>query len=549
MHGGHVHEAFMTIESPVTLLNTISQTPPNPLQETIPNQADPETVWIPGYWDWSQEHGQFVWCSGNWRRPPPGHTWIRGYWRQFDGGWVRLKGFWSEVPLSETTYISLPPPDQINENPSSKPGNDYFWMAGYWKYENQKYTWYSGKWEKADINWIYVPAKYVWRPEGYIFVPAFWDFPLDRRGTAYPCMMVSVGQTEIVYMPEWIIEPTILIQECLLFYPDYYYFYFYYAFFDSGWWSGCGWCPPWWGWGWWWLPWADHWALWWWWAHPGFPAPLWLSPEAMMHLAGPPQALMNEMKSIVPPMIVTPNGVITPGALLNALGNRTPLFPQDPSGLQEEASQGKKPGSTDRPGGSKGDHTPQPLPETTPRPPANRVPGLQPTIPGITPPTVVTPPRPMVPVRPITPPTQTQPPSQITPPQYQPQIPPSQTRPIYPQPQPPQRIPPQYQPQIPPSQTQPPSTRPQTPNWIPPQTNPTYPQIPPTRPQITPPSQYQPQIPGQQTPRLTPPSQYQPQIPQQQTPRLTPPSQYQPQQTPQIQTQPYNKQNRGQQLY
>jgi len=225
----HVHEAFMNVEAPVTLLVAVPQEPPHPLHEKLPPQKDPQTVWVYGYWEWSLDRSEFVWCSGSWRRPPSDHQWIAGSWEKLDEGWVRLKGFWSTVSESQLSYIPKSPPDVYDENPTNRPGKDYFWMSGYWKHGNHKYIWYSGKWEKLDQEWIYVPAKYVWRPSGYVFVPAFWDWPLDQRGTAYACVSVPAGTTDIQYPPSMIIEPMMIIERCLLYYPDYFYFYNYYS--------------------------------------------------------------------------------------------------------------------------------------------------------------------------------------------------------------------------------------------------------------------------------------------------------------------------------
>lgn len=544
LDSSHVHEAFMNSEASITLLTAIPQSPPSPLQENIPQQEDPQSVWVSGYWDWSLERNEFVWCSGSWRRPPPDHQWIPGSWQKLDEGWVRLKGFWSKIPEQNLTYLPKSPPDPYDENPTNRPGDDYFWMSGYWKYERNKYVWYSGKWEKLDEDWIYVPPKYVWRPKGYIFVPAFWDWPLDERGTAYVCVSVPKGERQISYTSDMIVEPMALIEGCLLYYPDYYYFYFYYWYFHVDWWWGCAWCPPWWGWiDWWWMPWWDHWGLWWWWVHPGFPAPWWLDPWLMDMIFGPPWPLMNVMKSVHPPLVIGPNGLIPPTNLIDAVGNDKPVFPEDPTDIQEEAGKDVEQGNPNRPTGPKIpneqlDENVPPAPQTTPRPPSGVTPGQQPATP---PTTVETPPKPSRPPvkrptpRPSRPPTTTYPPTYY-PPAQKPSRPPSY------QPQRPIR-PPSYQPQTPPSY------QPQRPIRPPSQTGPYYPQRPisppsyqPSRPETKPPSQTRPTYPPQQTPsypQYTPqtPS-YTPQRPSYTPQTIQPPQQQYTPQTPQFQTTP-----------
>lgn len=535
---GHVHEAFMNNESSVTLMTAIPFTPPPPLQESIPRQTDTEMVWVEGYWEWSFERSEFIWCSGCWRRPPPGHRWIAGSWKKTDEGWVRLKGFWSQAPESRIAYIRQTPPDPYNENPKNRPGKEYFWMSGYWKYEDQRYAWYSGKWERLDQNWIYVPAKYVWRPQGYVFVPAFWDLPLDERGVAYACVALPIESTEIDYLPEMIIEPMALVEECLFYYPDYYYFYFYFCHFHPDWWMGCPWCPPWWSWDWWWMPWWDHWGIWWWWCHPGFPAPGWLDPWLLNVIFSPPIPLTHEMESVHPPVIIGPKGAIPPARLIDSARGK-PILPEDLiDSIQGKASQGLKKGSTKEP---MGPHKPledlskdaPPMPQTTPKPPARAPVGKAPSLPpsgAKKPPQVETPSKPerrspsRQPSKPLE-----QPPSYRPHGQGQGYYP--QQRPDY---TPPQR--PDYRPQRPdytPQTPQRPDYRPQRPDYTPqPPQKPDYrPQKPRQKPEFTP--QYTPQY-TPQTPQIsprTPSTKYTPRLrsPQQQYDQMR---RVQPSQTP-----------------
>lgn len=501
---GHVHEAFMNVESPITLLTAIPQKPPEPLNEVIPEQKDGRTVWVPGYWEWSMDLKEFVWCSGSWRVPPPDHQWIAGKWIKADAGWVRTKGFWSTKKESQLSYIQQSPPDVYDENPGKPQNKDDFWMSGYWQWNGSRYIWYSGKWEKLDRDWIYVPAKYVWREQGYVFVEPFWDWPLDERGTAYACVKVPSGQTSISYPPSLIVDTMTILDDCLLCYPNYYCFYYYYHFFYVDWWVGCAWCPPWWGWGadWWWFPWADQWALWWWWTHPGFFAPWWLDPFLINMMMGPPWPLINAMEDVHPPLIMGPNGMIPPANLLEQLDDGAPIFPMDPDDIQEDAGKDLPEGSTDRPGGEGG--KPDERPQIPPNAPLGAPEADQPSVPETsdTPQTVTPPPKPSVPREP-TPPTRPSTPSQ--PPTYQPSQP--QYQPSRPQYQPSR---PQYQPSQPQYRPRPrpqPQQRPQSrPDYTPqrPQYRPSIPQYRPSTPQTRPNiPQYRPSTPQTQ-PNTTP---------------------------------------------
>lgn len=502
----HVHEAFMTREAPISLLVAIPQRPPSPLNEVRPQQNESDTVWVEGYWEWSSELKQFVWCSGSWRRPPPGHNWIPGYWKELEKGWVRIKGFWSSVPESQLSYIQQSPPDPYNENPRERPGEDYFWMSGYWSYENNEYVWYSGKWELLDQKWIYVPPRYIWRDRGYVFSPAFWDWPLEERGIAYACLALSPQETEIRYESSMILDPMAIIDGCILYYPDYYYFYFYYSYFHIDWWLECNFCPPWWGWdAWWWLPWWDQWGLWWWWCHPGFPAPFWLDVALIQQMNTPPRALVRAMREISPPLIIGPRGMIPPENLLNALGGNRPIFPLNLLNIQKNAGKSLQEGSKKRPSGDIPKEQLSEMhpaaPQTTPVPPSNAQLGKQPALPRAS--RVIETPK--------------KPETQMTP---------SQPHSF----QPPQR---QYQPQ-PPSSTprEPQFYRPHRPRpWHRPQP---YKPYEPSTPQTTPPpAQTPPPAPRSEIPFRRP--QYRPQTPQfHRIPRQSQ-QPYKPRQTPQEQ--------------
>lgn len=536
IEGHHVHEAFMNQEAPVNLLIAIPDAPPNPLRESLPVQTDPMAIWIPGYWEWSLERSEFIWCSGCWRRPPPDHQWIEGQWKQFDEGWVRLIGFWSRIPQEELTFFNQTPPDPFDENPKNPPGDDYFWMSGYWKYQRNKYIWYKGKWERLDERWVYVPAKYIRWPDGYVFVPAFWDWPLEERGVAYACISMPYSH-EIEYLPSMILEPDAIIEGCLFSYPDYYYFYYTYCHFHEEWWGGCAACPPWWGWEfWWWMPWWDQWGIWWWWCHPGFPAPFWLNASVIDVMPGPPAALISRMKGIPRPIVLGPKGAIPPGDLINAAGNR-PILLENFMQIQEKAGKNLKSGSTNRPEGAEVSHNElqeiaPSSPQTTPRPPTGAQAGEQPEIPDVSLPTIETPQKPEIPEQ-IP---QTQQPG--TPSYQQPQWPSYQT-PQMPQ-EPSYEAPSYYQP---PSYYEPPRRWAQPPSY-----EPQWPQQEPSLPSYQPPHTHH--HPSNESPRrwihppsYQPPSEATPSYPQTTPPQMTTP-QYNPpaqqQYTPEIQTPRYH---------
>ncbi|CRX38699.1 YXWGXW repeat-containing protein [Estrella lausannensis] len=283
-----IHEAFITPVKDPGQIPIVASSPPAPLYEQIPERPYDDVLWIPGYWAWSDAKNDFIWICGVWRRPPPERIWIPGSWVPAQGGFAWQSGLWSLVPEDQLAYIQKTPPPQPNEQIPAAPGENYFWVKGYWEYQPQSdsYSWLSGSWEQIDPHWILSPSIYVWRQSGFVFVPLLWDYTLEERGEAYSCADSQGGQPIAIEAPQ-------IIEQLFFYYPDYINIYWHWGVYHPGWWDGCGCLPPWWGWNdWWTLPWGDSWGLWWWWGHPGSAAPLWMTPELSMLLAPPPAHLL-----------------------------------------------------------------------------------------------------------------------------------------------------------------------------------------------------------------------------------------------------------------
>ena len=262
-----LHEAFITPVRDIPPLQAVSMPPGVRINETVPPQPDQAMLWIPGYWAYNSDLSDFVWVTGAWRRPPPEHTWISGKWAQLPEGWVWISGFWSPVPESSLTYIQKRPPDQIDEE-AGMPGKDnYFWMPGYWNYDQDTndFEWVGGQWAALDRNWIFVPAHYVWTEKGYVFIGAYWDFPLDLRGAAYsPIYVQPADRADYTYEPTAELDAGYITDSLLPYYPDYGYYYSYDYLCRPDYWASSDLCPPWWGWNnWYGISWTSQWGLWW----------------------------------------------------------------------------------------------------------------------------------------------------------------------------------------------------------------------------------------------------------------------------------------------
>ncbi len=360
---GPVHEAYLSPIKGSIILEAVSSQPPQLLIEKTPVQDDFLTIWIPGYWQWLPEQKSFLWISGIWRHPPPSPiskriltgdqqanelstnrtkgdpslstliehipsdlSWIPGYWHYLNKNWVYISGFWSTDKEQELNYIPKPPPEPIQEEIITSPGIHFSWLPGYWIYSKdaEDYVWIPGKWLEMDPNWILVPAHYEWREKGYVYVPFYWDWPLEKRGQAYANLYIydlNNIQEPIIYKPTIKRKPDTIVRNLIVDYPDYAYFYHhYYYFYYNRRRIDLSFIPPWWLWNHWWnFNWSNQWALWWWYTHPGYPQPYWINTAISREIPPPSSLLLDELKEEIPPSIVTPYGVVSSNALLNAL--------------------------------------------------------------------------------------------------------------------------------------------------------------------------------------------------------------------------------------
>jgi hypothetical protein len=65
--------------------------PPGP--DVAPPPPSPDTVWVPGYYEWNGV--QYVWVGGYWAVPPPGfHVFVQGGWVLSGGGYFYRRPYW-----------------------------------------------------------------------------------------------------------------------------------------------------------------------------------------------------------------------------------------------------------------------------------------------------------------------------------------------------------------------------------------------------------------------------------------------------------------------
>jgi len=233
---GPVHEAFAGVVSfnPEPGI-VVPKAPPAVIEEVPPEQrpAGDNVAWIPGYWAWDDERGDYLWVSGTWRALPPGREWMAGYWGQTPQGYQWTSGYWADATAQETTYLPQPPATvEVGPNIAA-PSVDYGWSPGCWVWYQGRYAWTPGYWVQGRADWDWCPGYYVWTPRGYVFVGGFWDYPVERRGLLFAPVYFEAGAYS---QPGYYYSPTIAIElgvfsAHLFLRPSYGHYYFgdYYA--------------------------------------------------------------------------------------------------------------------------------------------------------------------------------------------------------------------------------------------------------------------------------------------------------------------------------
>ena len=209
---GPLHEAFAEplIWDPRPGL-IVPNAPPPEINEVAPDFTPDgdDAIWISGYWGWDEQSEDFIWISGVYRVPPDEHRWVPGYWHQVDTGWQWVQGLWVLESSESIEYLPLPPAS-LENGPSSPspPGNESFYIPGYWSQATQGYAWNAGYWHPLQSDFIWTPSHYVWSPRGCVFVSGYWDRRLPLRGF---CFAPAAIQYATYSRPGWSWRPRVVL--------------------------------------------------------------------------------------------------------------------------------------------------------------------------------------------------------------------------------------------------------------------------------------------------------------------------------------------------
>ena len=82
-----------TVQAPPATPIVVATVQPPPLQvESVPPAPSSDAVWIPGYWNWSND--QYVWVKGRYEPSRVGYSWVPNRWEHVNGRWQMTGGAW-----------------------------------------------------------------------------------------------------------------------------------------------------------------------------------------------------------------------------------------------------------------------------------------------------------------------------------------------------------------------------------------------------------------------------------------------------------------------
>jgi hypothetical protein len=79
--------------APAPAAVVVTTVAPPPLQpEVVPSPPASNMVWIPGYWNWS--NNQYTWVPGRYEPAKVGYRWVPTRWEYSQGRWQMTAGTW-----------------------------------------------------------------------------------------------------------------------------------------------------------------------------------------------------------------------------------------------------------------------------------------------------------------------------------------------------------------------------------------------------------------------------------------------------------------------
>ena len=78
---------------------------------------------------------------------------------------------------SHEIVVERAPPSDRPDPQDPKPGPDYFWKPGHWRYDAgaPDYVWQPGSWEKERVNRVFLPGFWQHRDDGWVWHEEEWE--------------------------------------------------------------------------------------------------------------------------------------------------------------------------------------------------------------------------------------------------------------------------------------------------------------------------------------------------------------------------------------
>lgn len=86
--------------------------------------------------------------------------------------------------VTDTVYITQPPPAVIAEARPPAPNPAAAWIGGYWRWQINTYVWQAGHWEQKPQG-AWVPGHWVKRQRGHVWVAGYWTAKSPKSGKAW----------------------------------------------------------------------------------------------------------------------------------------------------------------------------------------------------------------------------------------------------------------------------------------------------------------------------------------------------------------------------
>ena len=80
------------------------------------------------------------------------------------------------VPSTQpAVYLRRSPPAMRAEVISARPGPEYAWISGHWRWERDAYVWTPGRWERGPhANATWVQGSWQQSERGWYWTPGEW---------------------------------------------------------------------------------------------------------------------------------------------------------------------------------------------------------------------------------------------------------------------------------------------------------------------------------------------------------------------------------------